>query len=186
LALALALMMVSVAVAAAPRVLCHTKVANGRVLVDIELLDFYEERLLQLVKLGLAGSMELEVAVVKPRRFWFDAPLATEKKRLDVRFSRMARTFVLDGKKPLVDPNRIRVERLALRLADFAGPGSELRIEVRAALRVVTTSTLGTVARWIARGEEASPTLSENVVQWVTDDLARKAETDCTPESKVD
>ncbi len=178
LALALAVGWAGLSFAQDPRASCHASVAGGRVVVDVELEGFLDKELLRLIKLGLEGRLSLEVAVVKRRRFWFDAPVEVQSKVASLRYTRSTGKLFMDGRREVVNPALLALERVALRVG--ADPEETYGVEVTARLQVVTAQSLDKLAEWISnrRQREATP-VPRNVLQAVADDLARGASAQC-------
>jgi hypothetical protein len=173
---------VSLAIAGPPRAGCRVTFSENRALVDIELTDFFDPELLKLVRLGLEGKIQLELSVVRPRAAWFDEKVGEERTELAVRYDKPRRKYRLDHRRDLNDPNRFWVERLAVRLGN-GERAVEYRVELRAALEVVTPKSLNQVADWIAIGRKpgGGSVLSRTLVDRITGDLQRKVEAQCEP-----
>ena len=156
---------------------CRAVLAGTRALVGLTLEGLLDRDLLRLVRLGLAGSLSVEVTVVR-KRFLLGSRVARVSIDYQLRWLEDEQVLLLDG-RPVRDPGRLSLERIALELPDGLDPAA-LGVEARAELKVVTAQSLGDVARWIAGGKsgEASP-ISRNLLGAVADDLTRSAEASC-------
>lgn len=159
---------------------CSAHKAGGRVVVGVELEGLFDKEMLRLVKLGLEGRVHVEVTLVRRRNFWFDARLGSQTKDIVVSYSKEIDRFVLGGTTPISDPGRLSLARLSLWPGEDGQGGYE--VEVSAKLQVVTVSSLGKMASWIAGGggkDAPRGVLSRNLVSAITNDLTRSATTTC-------
>jgi hypothetical protein len=165
-----------------PSAKCRAVVAGGRALVDVELSKFVDVRLARLVKLGLAGHIRLEVTLLRARPFWFDEAQDQAKTEAVLTWDRASREFLLDRAREVEDPVTLTLERVSLRPPDGIEEDGRYRIEVKAALRVVTPQSLGKVAAWLAgkgRDEDETNDLSRVLLDALAEDLARSASCTC-------
>jgi hypothetical protein len=159
------------------------------VLVRPEALAFLSPELDRLLRLGLAGRLEVELTLFKRRRLWFDARVAETRLTQVLAFSPVG--YALDGRVLSSGPGALELERVAwtLEARPEADERYEVRVEVR--LQVVTAASLGKVATWLTRGGEArqdegdAPPESEgsavtrNLLRTVAEDLTRRASGGC-------
>lgn len=162
-----------------PSVRCEAVIARDRALVDVTLNGFVDDRLARLVKLGLSGRIQLEVALLQRRPFWFDDFRDRAERESVLRYDRGLAAFLLDSELEVADPVTLRLDRIALRPVDGL-PDGDYRVEVKVSLRVVTPQGLGKVAAWLAGREQreggAAPSA---LLEAVANDLARTASTSC-------
>ncbi|MFL5318857.1 MAG: hypothetical protein ACJ790_04315, partial [Myxococcaceae bacterium] len=99
-------------------------------------------------------------------------------------WNRLTRTFVLGRSREVEVPLTLAMERVSLRPPDGIEADGQYRIEVKAALQVVTPQSLGKVAAWLAGktrdGDDASK-LSGLMLNAVAEDLTRSATCSCEP-----
>ncbi len=180
-ALALLLLVASSAEGApGPTGSCRATASGRAVSVRVQLDDLFQPELLRLVSLGLEGRLHVELALLERRTLWF--PRRAASLSYEVTMARDARGdgFVLDGDRPVLDPQHLVLERVAL---PFDGDDPErLRIEARIQLRVITPASLGRMASWVAGGDankEERSALSAGVLAVLADELARSLELSC-------
>lgn len=166
-----------------PRVACTATRSGRRVLVRPEALAFVPAELERLIRLGLAGRLEVTVTLSQRRRLWFDAQVGELKLTQVLAFSR-EEGFVLDGRALPAGPAALELERVAWTLEEPPEEGAryEARVEVR--LQVVTASSLGKVAEWLTRGatdkgDDGRGALTQNLLRTVAEDLTRRASGHC-------
>jgi len=172
------------AAAEGPGAKCRALIAGGRALVDVELSHLIDADLLKLVRLGLDARIELQVVLVRTRPFWFDEPVEREEAVARLRYLTAERSYVLDGRREISDPLSLTLDRIALRPAEPLDEGGRYKVEVKAMLQVVTPSSLGKVASWMAGkpdGEQRSE-LTARLLKVVAEDLARQARCSCDAE----
>lgn len=162
-----------------PTVRCEAVIARDRALVDVELSDFVDARLAKLVKLGLAGRIQLQLSLVERRPLWFDLLKDRTDRESVLRYDRDAAAFLLEGGQEVTDPIRLKLNRIALQPPDGLGNG-DYRVEVKVSLRVVTPQSLGRVAAWLAGREQAGEGRAPDaLLEAVANDLARSASAAC-------
>ncbi len=101
-----------------------------------------------------------------------------------LRYLAADQSYVLDGRREVSDPLSLSLDRIALRPAEPLDEGGQYKVEVKATLQVVTPSSLGKVASWMAGtpdGEERSE-LTARLLKVVAEDLARQARCSCEAE----
>ena len=176
-ALVLAALLCAPLAARASSASCRAVLAGTRALVGLTLEGLLDRDLLRLVRLGLAGSLSIEVTVTR-KRFLLGSRVARVSLGFELRWLEDEQVLLLDGRR-VRDPEQLALERIALEVPGGLDPEA-LDVEARAELKVVTTQSLGDVARWIAGGKsgEASP-ISRNLLGAVADDLTRSAEARC-------
>ena len=156
---------------------CRAVLAGTRALVGLTLEGLLDRDLLRLVRLGLSGSLSVEVSVVR-HRFLLSSRVAKVSFDLELRWLEDDQVLLLDG-RPVRDPDQLTLERIVLELPGGLDPDA-LGVEARAELKVVTTQSLGDVARWIAGGKGGERSaISRNLIGAVADDLSRSAEATC-------
>jgi hypothetical protein len=160
-----------------PQVRCTASVAGGRVVVEVDLLGFLDPELLKLIRLGLEGRLSLDVAVVKRRRFWFDAPVDTQSHLATFSYARSTGRLLVDGRRTVDNPAVVSLERVALRVG--RDPDETYGVEVTARLQVITASSLDNLAGWISGRPRQEPILPQQLLQVVADELARAAAGRC-------
>lgn len=166
-----------------PRVACVATRSGRRVLVRPEALALLSPELERLIKLGLAGKVEVTVTVLRRRRLWFDARLGETRLTQVLAFSRED-GFALDGRPLGSGPASLELERVAWTLEEPPEAGADFVAQVEVRLQVVTAASLGKVAEWLTRGapREASGengTVTQNLLRTVAEDLTRRASGRC-------
>lgn len=170
----------------APQASCNARLAGRRVLVTATLESFFDADLLRLVRLGLAGRLDVDIALLRKRFMLFSEAEASQRYQAVVSYDDKSQEFRIDGRGVGSELRRVALDRmtLALRAPPAEGPQS---IRVAARLDVVTASSLLQVARWIGgrekgkEGEEDSG-FSGLIVKSLLQDLARSASTTCALE----
>jgi hypothetical protein len=145
------------------------------VLVDPLLDDLFDAESMRLVRLGLVGQVHIEVTLVRKRALWFDERLDDQSLDLHVLWDQRDEHFHLESGRE-VDPAHLPTERFALR------PGrdtdGDLEVQISAHLQVVTASSLGLVATWVA-AKEREGGVAKGVVSALAGDLSREAKGSC-------
>lgn len=100
--------------AAAPSLQCSAVFGPTRVLVNVQLRDFFDHELLRLVRLGLEGHLHLDINVVQHRRFWFDETISGRSTEFVFSYLKADDSFWLDQRIQVDDPLRLELERFAL------------------------------------------------------------------------
>lgn len=166
--------------AKAQEVACKAVIAGTRALVDATVHGLFDRDLLRVVKLGVPGRLTVQAVVVRKRQLWFGRVVAVTARELPLSWSAERGVFELDG-RALTDPDLVPLERLALPVGD-AGDPRAYEVEVTARLVVVTSSSLGRVADFLA-GESESP-LAKTVLGAVASDLTRSASGTCAAQPR--
>ncbi len=163
-----------------PSASCRALLAQDRALVDIQLSRFIDPRLAKLIRLGLAGRIQLELVLYRQRPFWFDEAQERTTRETVLRYHPDPGGFLLDGDREVEDPLRLSLARIALRPVDGLEEGGLYQVEVKVSLRVVTPQSLGKVAAWLAgHGRQGEDDVSQTLLQAVAEDLARTAHARC-------
>ena len=176
---------------AAVGVQCKVERAGERALVSVTLADVLDADLQRLVELGLAGRLRVEVNLHRRRAFWFDAQVGQDVRQSVLQWSRQRSSMLLDGQ--VVDPRRLTLP-FVLRPRRGGLDEGEHHVDVAVRLEVVTASSLGAVARWLAAGrpgtsgrregddddQAATPILPRALAGALAADLARTARGRCT------
>jgi hypothetical protein len=173
---------------AAVGVQCKVERAGERAVVAVTLADVLDPDLRRLVELGLAGRLRVEVRLHRRRAFWFDSQVGEDVRQSVLQWSRQRSSMLLDGQP--VDPARLTLP-FVLRPTQGSLAEGEHHVEVAVRLEVVTASSLGAVARWLAAGrpgadrpreqddEDATPILPRALAGALAADLARTARGRC-------
>ena len=173
----------SVARADEARATCTATLSGRRVVVRPEARAFVSPELDRLVRLGMAGKLEVELTLLRRRALWFDARMDGAQVTQVLAFTRAG--YLLDG-RPLADGvATLELERVAWTLDDRPEPGERFVVQVEVRLQVVTAASLGRVATWLTQG--ASPgtepedrsALTGTLLRSVAEDLARGASASC-------
>ncbi|XXF79271.1 hypothetical protein P2318_05820 [Myxococcaceae bacterium GXIMD 01537] len=175
------LLCASTARAEEPRVTCVATRSGRRVVVRPRAEALLAPELERLIRLGLAGRLEVTVTLLQRRSLWFDARRGETTLTQVVGFSR-EEGFLLDGRALPTGPQVLDLERVAWTLEALVEPGEDLVARVEVRLQVVTAASLGKVASWLTRGEEENAeggALSQNVLRTVAEDLTRRARGQC-------
>lgn len=190
-AFALALLLGPPGLAAArdpPSALCSARLAGRRVIVNATLTGFFDADLLRLVRLGLAGRLDVEIALVRKRFLLFSEAEASERYQALVSYDDKSEEFRIDGRGVGSELSSLTLDRVALTLR-APPPGGPHRVRVAARLEVVTASSLLQVARWIGGRAKEKPDedaegsgFSGLLVRSLLQDLARSATGTCALE----
>ena len=164
-----------------PRVTCTATLSARRVMVRPEAFHVISPDLDRLVRLGMAGRVEVEVTLWKRRSLWFDARVEGTRLTQVLAFTRAG--YVLDGRALSGGPGALELERVAWTLEERPGAEDRFVVQVEVRLHVVTAASLGRVASWLtqeknASGEERS-SLTSTVLRSVAEDLSRGASGRC-------
>ncbi|RKH13861.1 hypothetical protein D7V97_04605 [Corallococcus sp. CA053C] len=164
------------------RATCTASLSGRRVVVRPEARAFVSPELDRLVRLGMAGKLEVELTLLRRRALWFDARMDGAQVTQVLAFTRAG--YLLDG-RPLVDGvATLELERVAWTLDDRPEPGERFVVQVEVRLQVVTAASLGRVATWLTQGastgtEPDRSTLTGTLLRSVAEDLARRASARC-------
>jgi hypothetical protein len=177
-----------IVLAASPSIHCRATLGPTRVLVSLQLGDFFDFELQRLVRLGLEGHIRFELKLVQRRRLWLDETISTNSTEVVIGF--VGGKYMVDGQKEVEDLSRFTLDRTSLPLgADRSGDGN-YRVEAKAELQVVTAASLGKAASWLAPGSSSEETsagtsfLAQGLLRTVAQDMARTAETTCPVETR--
>lgn len=164
-----------------PRAACSATLSGRRVVARPEAFAFVSPELDRLVRLGMAGRVEVEVTLFRRRSLWFDMRVDTTRLTQVLAFARG--DYVLDGRPLPEGPGALELERVAWMLDERPEAGDRFVVQVEVKLHVVTAASLGRVASWLtqektAQGEEGSG-LTSTVLRSVAEDLSRGASGRC-------
>lgn len=158
---------------------CTATLSGRRVMVRPEARAFISPELDRLVRLGLAGKIEVELTLRKRRAFWFDAHLDSARLTQVLAFTRDG--YVLDGRELSGGVGTLELERVAWTLDAKPEADEHFVVQVEVRVQVVTAASLGRMARWLTQGEPSSsgtPVLG-SLLRSVAEDLARQASARC-------
>ena len=185
---AVGLLVPRVADADEPGARCTATLTGRRVVVRPEAHAFLTEDLSRLLRLGLAGRLEVELTLLRRRKLWFDARVDSAKLTQVLSFTRGE--YLLDGRPLPSGAVTLELERTAWTLEQAPEPSEALVVQVNVRLQVVTAASLGKVASWLTQGQpkeaEDSP-VTRNLLRSVAEDLTRSAVGRCavTPTSDM-
>jgi len=164
-----------------PRVDCTATRSGRRVLVRPEVSTLVAPELERLMRLGLAGRLELELELLRLRPLWFSAQVeATRLTQVLVYVKEEG--WVMDGRPLKEGLGVLELERVAWMLEAEPEADASFRVEVRVRLQVVTADSLGKVASWLTQGrktEQERSALTEGLLRTVAEDLTRRAQGRC-------
>lgn len=164
-----------------PRASCSATLSGRRVVARPEAFAFVSPELDRLVRLGMAGRLEVEVTLFRRRALWFDTRV--DGARLTQVLAFTPGGYVLDGEPLPEGPGTLELERVAWTLDERPEAGDRFVVQVVVKLHVVTAASLGRVASWLtqeknAQGEERSG-FTRTVLRSVAEDLSRGASGRC-------
>ncbi|MCE9669293.1 hypothetical protein LY474_15890 [Myxococcus stipitatus] len=166
-----------------PHVACTATVAGRRVIARAQALGFVSSELDRLVRLGMAGRLEVELTLWRRRSLWFDSQVDITRVTQVLAFSRGG--YFLDGRPLGEGPEVLELERVAWALESRPEPGERFRVRVEVKLHVVTAASLGRMATWLTRkGDDDEETQERSTVtgtllRSVAEDLSRRAAGRC-------
>jgi hypothetical protein len=163
-----------------PRALCTATLGGRRVVVRPEAQSFLTPELDRLLRLGLAGRLEVELTLLRRRKLWFDEQVDSAK--LTQVLSFLKGEYLLDGRPLPSGPPVLELERTAWTLKEPPESGDAFVVQVNVRLQVVTAASLGKVATWLTQGQSAEDersAVSRNLLRTVADDLTRGASGRC-------
>ncbi|KFE65377.1 hypothetical protein DB31_1493 [Hyalangium minutum] len=141
---------------------------------------FLTPELDRLLRLGLAGRLEVELTLLRRRKLWFDEQVDSAKLTQVLSFSKGE--YLLDGRALPPGASVLELERTAWTLKDSPQSSDSLVVQVDVRLQVVTAASLGKVATWLTQGEsmgEERSAVSRNLLRTVAEDLTRGASGRC-------
>ncbi|MBU8899035.1 hypothetical protein KRR26_25815 [Corallococcus sp. M34] len=163
-----------------PHVACVATVSGRRVLVKSQAFAFMSSELERLVKLGLAGKLEVELTLLRKRALWFDTRVEGAVLTQVLAFTRGG--YVLDGRPLASGTEPLELERVAWSLETAPATDERWVVRINVRLHVVTAASLGRVAEWLTQdpdeGEARSP-MSKTLLRSLAEDLARDASGRC-------
>ncbi|MGZ3460795.1 MAG: hypothetical protein ACXU86_20090 [Archangium sp.] len=166
----------------APRVACSATRVGRRVVVKPEAFALVAPELERLMRLGLAGRLEVELTLLRRRPLWFSEQVDTAKLTQVLAYSAKAGGWLLDGRPLEVRPGMLELERVAWTLEKEPEAEAAFVVEVGVRLQVVTAASLGRVAQWLTQGEKTEAersALAQSLLRTVAEDLTRGAEGRC-------
>ncbi|ATB39483.1 hypothetical protein CYFUS_004927 [Cystobacter fuscus] len=167
----------------APRVDCVATRAGRRVVARSEALGLVAPELERLMRLGLAGRLEVELTLLRHRPWWFAERVETARLTLVLAYSAREQHWALDGRALAGGPGVLELERVAWTLTEEPAGESPWSVEVSVRLQVVTPASLGRMARWLTQGEqteEERSALTRGLLLSLAEDLTRGAQGRCT------
>jgi hypothetical protein len=169
------------ALAQEARAACTATLTGRRVVARPEALGFLSPELDRLVRLGMAGRLEVELTLWRRRSLWFDSRVDGTRLTQVLAFTREG--YLLDGRSPAGGPEALELERVAWTLDAAPEAGDAWWVQVEVKLHVVTAASLGRVAAWLTQGEkptdEQRSTLTGTLLRSVAEDLSRAASGRC-------
>lgn len=164
-----------------PRVGCSATRVGRRVSVRPEALALVAPELERLLRLGLAGRLEVELRLLRDRPLWFSEQVEATRLTQVLAYSARTGGWVLDG-RPLATPGKLELERVAWVLEEEPEEAAAFTVRVGVRLQVVTATSLGKVATWLTQGEKTEAersALTRRLLRTVAEDLTRGAEGRC-------
>ncbi|HEX8699867.1 MAG TPA: DUF4390 domain-containing protein [Myxococcaceae bacterium] len=159
-----------------PGARCTATLTGRRVVVRSEAQAFLTEDLDRLLRLGLAGRLEVELTLLRRRKLWFDARVDSAQLTQVLSYTRGE--YLLDGRPLPSGAQTLELERTAWTLEEPPEASDTLVVQVNVRLQVVTAASLGKVASWLTQGQPAeaedSP-VTRNLLRSVAEDLTRSA-----------
>jgi hypothetical protein len=165
-----------------PRAQCAATLNGRRVVVRPEAQALLTSELDRLLRLGMAGRLEVELTLLRRRKLWFDERV--DSARLTQVLSYSQGGYLLDGRPLSAGAAALELERTAWTLPEPPEPGASYVVEVSVRLQVVTASSLNKVASWLTEGSPSEPeeersTVTRNLLRTVAEDLTRHASGRC-------
>ncbi|WP_426749205.1 hypothetical protein [Myxococcus sp. Y35] len=164
-----------------PRVTCTATLSGRRVMVRPEAFHVISPDLDRLVRLGMAGKLEVELTLWRRNTVWFDARVDATRLTQVLAFAKGE--YLLDGRPLPGGASALTLERVALTLEDRPEPDARFEVRISVRLQVVTAASLGRVAAWLTQGKQApgddGPSLTGTVLRSVAEDLSRGASGRC-------
>lgn len=166
-----------------PGVTCSARRDGRRVVVRPEASALVAPELERLMRLGLAGRLEVELTLLRHRPLWFSERVDTARLTQVLAYSAKDNGWLLDGRPLASGIGTLGLERMAWTLEELPEADETFVVEVSVRLQVVTAASLGKMARWLTQGEEAEAersALTRGLLRTVAEDLTRDAEGRCT------
>ena len=163
-----------------PRAECTATLSGRRVVVRPEALAFLNAELDRLLRLGLAGRLEVELTLLRRRKLWFDEQVDSARLTQVLSFSQGE--YLLDGRSLPSGATVLELERTAWTLETPPESGDAFVVQVNVRLQVVTASSLGKMASWLTQGPSSDnerSTVTRNLLSSVAEDLTRRASGRC-------
>jgi hypothetical protein len=159
-----------------PGARCTATLTGRRVVVRPEAHAFLTPDLDRLLRLGLAGRLEVELTLLRRRKLWFDSRVDSTQLTQVLSFTRGE--YLLDGRPLSSGATTLELERAAWTLEQAPENSEALVVQVNVRLQVVTAASLGKVASWLTQGEPTSTedsAVTRNLLRSVAEDLSRSA-----------
>lgn len=166
-----------------PRVTCSAARTGRRVVVRPETLALVAPELERLMRLGLAGRLEVELTLLRRRPLWFSERMDAARLTQVLAYSAKEGGWVLDGRPLAAGVGRLELERVAWTLEEEPEAEAAFVVEVGVRLQVVTAASLGKVAQWLTQEEKTEAersALTRGLLRTVAEDLTRRAEGRCS------
>ncbi|MDY7226735.1 hypothetical protein [Hyalangium rubrum] len=163
-----------------PRTVCTATLSGRRVVVRPEAHAFLTQELDRLLRLGMAGRLEVELTLLRRRRLWFNARVDGTQLTQVLSFTKGG--YLLDGRPLPTGAATLELERAAWTMEEPPEPGDAFMIQVDVRLQVVTAASLGKVASWLTQDESTGTegsSVTRNVLRTVAEDLTRRATGRC-------
>ena len=163
-----------------PRAQCTATLSGRRVVVRPEAHAFLTSELDKLLRLGMAGRLEVELTLLHRRKLWFDEQVDTARLTQVLSFSPGG--YLLDGRALPSGAAALELERTAWTMEQAPEAGEAFTVQVSVRLQVVTAASLGKVTSWLTQGpsiEDERSTVTRNVLRTVAEDLSRSASGQC-------
>ncbi len=141
---------------------------------------FLTPELDRLLRLGLAGRLEVQLTLLRRRKLWFDAQVDATQFTQVLSFSQGG--YLLDGRPMSPTAASLELERTAWTLEEPPESDDSFVVQLNVRLQVVTASSLGKVASWLTQGESAEDersAVTRNLLRTVAEDLTRRASGQC-------
>jgi hypothetical protein len=166
-----------------PRVTCSASRVGRRVVVMPEALALVAPELERLMRLGLAGRLEVELTLLRRRPLWFSERMDAARLTQVLTYSAKEGGWLLDGRPLAAGVGTLELERVAWTLEEEPEAEAAFVVEVGVRLQVVTAASLGKVTRWLTQGEKTEAersALTRGLLRTVAEDLSRRAEGRCS------
>ncbi|HYH99177.1 hypothetical protein [Hyalangium sp.] len=163
-----------------PRAQCTATLSGRRVVVRPEAQAFVTQELDRLLRLGLAGRLEVELTLLRRRKLWFDEQVDSARLTQVLSFSKGE--YLLDGRALPSGTPVLALERTAWTLKEPPESNESFVVQLNVRLQVVTAASLSKVASWLTQGESAEDersTVTRNLLRTVAEDLTRDASGRC-------
>jgi len=99
-----------------PSASCSARLVGRRVIVNAALAGLFDPELLRLVRLGLAGRLEVEIALQRKRLLMFSEALASEHYQATLSYDERSQEFRIDGRGVGAELLSLTLDRVTLTL----------------------------------------------------------------------